>query len=494
MEAPVRGQVTSHSFGKHRYGPARGNLRHALAFVSPEAIGEGRFMPVSRWLVTVFICAMSAFTSSATTFPRENGFQIKSAGAAGQQPSAGAGTIPVTNSTLADGVRSSALQLKVKWERGKLSLDAEAVPLSEALLEVSRATGIEFLGADGLSNLVSIHLARAELSQALHDLLLNVDYAVTAGSQGLASPQGTRVIIVGRSSLSSPSAASRAEGEPNISAAQPAIQAVDSTPANDGAQTIKLGSIQAMEGADREAVTQAQRQDANQTVQTDQQSLVAAAPPESSDPGPSAEIGANQPPTQNGGSVELQPSSEDLAGTAPLNDSQTENLAAIESAAATQDREALGTYMQHDNVAVQAAAFDALAANDNTAAVENLLAEIEDPSQPVRLQALQLLGQSPQVSEEIVMTTLIDALNGADPSFSASAAHALAERGTPEAMNALSELLNSSDPSTRLMLLQSVAQTQAGLAILRAALSDSNETVRSTAEALLQQSEAMKNP
>jgi Spy/CpxP family protein refolding chaperone len=452
-------------------------------------------MPVSRWLVAVFICAVSAFTSSASTFPRENGFQIKSGGAAGQQPSAGAGTIPVTNSTLADGVRSSALQLKVKWERGKLSLDAEAVQLSEVLLRVSRATGIEFLGADGLSNNVSIHVARAELLQALHDLLLSVDYIVTAGPQGLTSPQGTRVIIVGGSSLSSPSAASLAESEPNISAAQPAIQAVESTPVDDDAKTIKVLSIQAREmEVDQEAATQAQQQDANQTVQTDQQSWVAAAPPESSDPGPSASIGANQPLTQNGGSVELQPSTGDLAGNAPLDDSQTEKLAAIESAAATQDREALGTYMQHDNVAVQAAAFDALAANDNTAAVESLLAEIKDPSQPVRLQALQLLGQSPQVSEEIVMTTLIDALNGADPSFSASAAHALAERGTPEAMNALSELLNSSDPSTRLMLLQSVAQTQAGLAILRTALSDSNETVRSTAEVLLQQSEAMKNP
>src|SRR5260370_39092709 len=241
---------------------------------------------------------------------------------------------------------------------------------------------------------------------------------------------------------------------------------------------------------------------------------MAAAPGELKDPDPSASAGAVQPPTQNADGVGLEASSEDLPGTdAQLDASQTEKLAAIEAAATSQDREALGKYMKDANATVQAAAFDALAAFDNLAAVENLMAEINDVSQPVRLQALQLLTESPHLDEQTVMTTLIDALNGADPSFSAYAAHALAERGTPEATNALSEMLNSSDPSTRLMILQSVAETEAGLALLRAALSDSNETVReaglallraalsdsnetvrSAAAALLQQSEATSSP
>ena len=110
------------------------------------------------------------------------------------------------------------------------------------------------------------------------------------------------------------------------------------------------------------------------------------------------------------------------------------------------------------------------------------------------MQALQLLTESPQADEQTVMITLIDALNGADASFSAYAAEALAERGTTEAMNALTETLNSSDPSTRLMVLQSVSQTEAGLLLLRSALSDTNEVVRSAAAALLQQGEATRNP
>ena len=213
------------------------------------------------------------------------------------------------------------------------------------------------------------------------------------------------------------------------------------------------------------------------------------------DPDPSASPDRAQPPTQDADAGELEALSENLSGTEPqLDNSQTEKLAAIETAAASQDREALGTYMQDANAAVQAAAFDALAAHDNPAAVEDLLAKINDPGQPIRLQALQLLAQSPQADEQTVMATLVDALNGSDSLFSAYAAQALAERGTPEAMSALTNMFNSSDPSTRLMVLQSVAQTQAGLSLLRSALSDSSETVRSAAAALLQQAEATRNP
>lgn len=445
-------------------------------------------MFVSRMLVPVFVCVISTFVSSASAFSCAN---------AGQQTSRGTVTVPRTNPPRINNVRPPGFQLKVKWDSGKLSLDAEAVPLSEVLQAISRETGIEVAGAERLSNLVSMHLAGVELFQALRDLLLHVDYVITLGPQGSASTRGTRVIIVGRPLPDSPTTSSVKKSETNAPAAEAVTQAADSAPADTDPQASKLASIQTEEtGEDHQAVGQAQQQQlANQSVQTDQQSSPAAAPGELKNPDPSASADAVQPPTQNADAVALASSSEGLPGTDPLlDDSQTVKLAAIETAAASQDRAALTEYMQDANAAVQAAAFDALAARDNPAAVENLLAEINDPSQPVRLQALQLLTQSPQADEQTVMTTLIDALNGADPSFSAYAAQALAQRGTPEAMNALSEMLNSSDPSTRLMVLQSVAQTEAGLSLLRAALSDSNETVRSAAETLLQQAEATRNP
>jgi HEAT repeat protein len=434
------------------------------------AEGESKrkvFMHVSRLLLSVYICVFSAFSSLASAFPREKASQDKTAGAAGQQTSPAVVTVPGANSARTGDVRTPSFQLVVKWQSGKLSLDAEAVPRSEVLQAISRETGIEVTGAEGLSNLVSMHLAGVALFQALRDLLVHVDYAITPGPQGSTPPRGTRVIIVGRSSPDSSSPALVADSETNASATQAAIQPADNTPADAAPQATMVASIQTEDtGEDRQTVKQApQQQLANQFVESDQ------------------------------GAVGLEPLSESLPGTSPLlDDTQTVKLAAVETAAASQDREALGKYMQDANAAVQAAAFNALAAHDNPAAVENLLAEITDPSQPVRLQALQVLSQSPQADEQTVMTTLIDALNGADSSFSAYAAKALAQRGTPEAMNALSEVLNSSDTSTRLMVLQTVDGTEAGLPLLRAALSNSNETVRSTAAALLQQVEATTGP
>jgi len=451
-------------------------------------------MFVSRFLVSVFVCVVSAFASSAGTFPREITSRDK---AARQQTSRGATTVPTTNVSQTVDVRTPGFQLKVKLESGKLSLDAEAVRLSEVLQAISRETGIEVTGAEGLSNLVSMHLTKVELFQALRDLLLHVDYAIKPGPQGSASPRGTQVIIVGRSTPDSSLAASVAASETNAPAAEASTQMADSTPADADPQVRELASIQSEETReDRQAVGQAQQQQiVSQPVETDQQSSPAAAPGELKNPDSSASSDAVQLPAPNADAAGLEALSESLPGTGPqLDDSQTEKLAAVEAAAAIQDREGLGKYMQDANAAVEAAAFDALAAHDNPAAVENLLAEINDPSQAVRLQALQLLTQSPQADEQTVMSTLIDALNGTDSSFSAYAAQALAQRGTLEAMNALTDMLNSANPSTRLTILQSVAQTEAGLSLLRAALSDSDATVKSAAAALLQQAEATRNP
>ena len=255
------------------------------------------------------------------------------------------------------------------------------------------------------------------------------------------------------------------------SVAKIVTQAGESTRAGADLQASRLASTQARETREhRDAAEQPQQEQlANQVAEADQQSLTAAAPDGLKDVDSSADTGAVRSPAQNADAIGLED---------------------IEAAAASGDREALTKYMQDADAAVQAAAFDALAAHDHPAALESLVAEIKDVSQPFGLQALQLLTRSPQADEQLVMTTLVDALNGADASFTAYAAKALAERGTPEAMNALSERLNSSDASTRLTVLQNVAGTEAGLTLIRSALSDSNEAVRSAAAALLQQGEA----
>jgi hypothetical protein len=334
----------------------------------------------------------------------------------------------------------------VKWENGKLSLDSEGAPLSEVLQAVSHETGIEITGSEGLSDPVSTHFAGMDLLQALQELLSYVDHAIAAAPPSSAAPREIRVIIIKRPAADSVRAASvaKTKTDATVPDAEAVIQVAATTTHESDPEASALAEIQA------------------------------AASPENTD-APAID--------------------EALPGAEPLQDAaQTEKLAAVEAASTGQDWETLGKYMQDSDAAVLAAAFDALAAHDTPVAIEKLLADIQDAGQRNRLPALQLLVQSPQADEQIVMATLIDALQGADSSLSSYAAQALAARGTATATNALGEMLSSSEASTRLMILESVTQTEAGLPLLRMALSDSSETVRSVAEDLLQQAEASKKP
>jgi hypothetical protein len=185
-------------------------------------------------------------------------------------------------------------------------------------------------------------------------------------------------------------------------------------------------------------------------------------------------------------------STEADARTAPDVDAPAEpdadpqsKLAGIDAAALSRDGEALRKYLRDGDAAVQTAALDALAKQDKSVAVEGLLSEINDTSQPTRLQALQLLVQSADAGEETVKASLLNALKDSDPSFRAFAVQALSSRGDSDAINALKEAFPGSDASVRVMILESLAHTNAGPPLLQQALSDPDETVSKAAAALL---------
>jgi HEAT repeat protein len=110
-----------------------------------------------------------------------------------------------------------------------------------------------------------------------------------------------------------------------------------------------------------------------------------------------------------------------------LGDEQTK-LTGIDEAARAGNQGALRQYLQDTDAAVQAAAFDALAAKNQHSAVQDLLAIIRDTKQLARVQALQLLDTSPQVDEQTVLAALRNALVDPDPLLSQYALEALAAR------------------------------------------------------------------
>ena len=101
-------------------------------------------------------------------------------------------------------------------------------------------------------------------------------------------------------------------------------------------------------------------------------------------------------------------------------------LAAIETALEHADRPALRGYLRDLDAAVQAAAFEALAALDSVSALQDLFALVKDTTYPNRAQAVQLLTQSPLVDERTQMAVLRTALSDSDPLVADYAAQALA--------------------------------------------------------------------
>ncbi len=177
--------------------------------------------------------------------------------------------------------------------------------------------------------------------------------------------------------------------------------------------------------------------------------------------------------------------------TASSNDTEDLKLKEIEDAVKQRDRHTLRRLIHDNDPTVQAAAFDALAGEDKDMAVSTLVASARGNSDAVaRLQSLQLLERSGVAEEQLLVSTLRDALQDPDPSISASAIQSLAGQGGAGAIDALSTALHSSDRSTRLLVIQSVAGTAAAVPLLREALSDQDETVSSLAATLLKQSEA----
>lgn len=115
-----------------------------------------------------------------------------------------------------------------------------------------------------------------------------------------------------------------------------------------------------------------------------------------------------------------------VAAAGPAAEDADVGLAGVDRAVQSRDSAALRRYLSDTDAAVQAAAFEQLAADDERSAIRDLSAIIRDRSEPARGQALQLLVNSPEVDEATARAALRSALADPDPLMSEFAADALA--------------------------------------------------------------------
>lgn len=170
-----------------------------------------------------------------------------------------------------------------------------------------------------------------------------------------------------------------------------------------------------------------------------------------------------------------------------LEQNSEERLAALRTYAQEGNEEALRKALLEPDQMVQATGFQLLAERDPQRAVA-ALAEAAKSDQPAaRFQALTLLDQSGQAEEGTVLFALREGLADEDGTVKAYAIQALAGRGGAEGLAALDQAYRDADPSIKLTILESVAQREQGLRLLREALEDEDETVRSFAAFWLEQ-------
>jgi HEAT repeat protein len=157
----------------------------------------------------------------------------------------------------------------------------------------------------------------------------------------------------------------------------------------------------------------------------------------------------------------------------------------LETSSQLGDTEVLQKAILDPDLAIQKASFEALAASDPAGAVDSLLRAAHSDNADMRVQAIELLVEVFPVDPGSALSALRGALADKDASVKAAAIQALATQGGAEATALLRQALHDSDPSERLLVIQSVAQTAEGLPLLQEASSDMDEAVRAFASGWL---------
>lgn len=150
------------------------------------------------------------------------------------------------------------------------------------------------------------------------------------------------------------------------------------------------------------------------------------------------------------------------------------------------DKEALRKALSNPDPGIQGMALELLTALDPQESLALLAQAIKSSHPQVRSCAIDLLRGSDQADESAVMRLLGEAVADKDTAVKSSAIKALAERGGPETLAYLRQTLHDSDPSIRMLTIETIVRTVSptqALTLLNEAALDTDEEVRSAASA-----------
>jgi HEAT repeat protein len=134
---------------------------------------------------------------------------------------------------------------------------------------------------------------------------------------------------------------------------------------------------------------------------------------------------------------------------------------------------------------VAGAALQALGARSQKEAMDAILQVIDDTTEPVRLQAFQLLLDAPDADQAVVTRALAGALKDPDWALVVRAVRELVTRDDPDSVAALMDAQRDGDVELRLLIVKSLGAGDSVRPYLFYALDDPDERVRKAAEQVL---------
>jgi hypothetical protein len=174
-------------------------------------------------------------------------------------------------------------------------------------------------------------------------------------------------------------------------------------------------------------------------------------------------------------------------GEAASGQNPEERAAALHALAREGNEEALRKAILDPDPFIQATLFQVIAGKERQR-VLTLLAEAAKSAQSTtRLQALQLLDQSRKEDEAATLARFREALADEVMNVKEQAIRVVAAQGGADAPDALRQTFHAADRPLKVMILESAAQQEEGLALLREATEDTDEVVRTFAAFWLKQ-------
>jgi HEAT repeat protein len=181
-------------------------------------------------------------------------------------------------------------------------------------------------------------------------------------------------------------------------------------------------------------------------------------------------------------------------GTVVEDTGSDKNKEAKAIAAADEDEQALRKALLDPDPAVQAEALQKLAERPGSEALDALLSAARSKDPTLRLQGLELLSQSTKADRETVLSVLGEALQDKDPDVREFTVQTLVTEGGSDGIDLLRQAFHDADVSLKTMIVESVGSTPDAVPILEEASSDSDESISTTASALLQEAKQQESP